>query len=173
MHKVGGGVGDTETEKVVHLSGENSQRNTCRKAHNDRVGNELDDVSQFEQAHNNEQYARHNHGDKQTCQTVLLNDTVDDDNECARRSANLHFAPAESRDDKARNDGGNKPLGRSYTRRDTERNRQRNSHHAHDDTGNRILQKTLHGVAAHSRKEFGTEHVLEREKVLHRNTMQG
>ena len=89
------------TKEVVHLRRENGQRNTCREAHDHRIRHKLNDTAQFEHTHENEHDTRHDRGDEQACEPVLLNNAINDDNERARRTANLHLATAESRNDKS------------------------------------------------------------------------
>ena len=149
------------TEEVVHLRGENGQRNTCREAHNHRIRHKLDDTAQLEHAHENKHDTRHDCGDEQARESVLLNHTIDNHNERARRTANLHFATTESRDDKSCNDSRDKTFSWSDARGDTKSNCQWDSHYADDNSCHRVLQQFLFGVALQRMEELRLKNIVE------------
>ena len=111
-----------KAEYIGHLCGEDSDGDTARKAHDDGIGDELDDRSQLEYTQQHQDDTCHQCGYDEACFTILLDDAVDDDDERTCRSANLYLAAAQQGDDETRDDGGyNTFLGR-YTRRNAESN---------------------------------------------------
>ena len=132
VNKIGRNTLDIHTEKVVHLGRKNGERNTRRETYDNRIWNKLDDITQFEYTHEDEQYTRHDRGDEQTREAMLLNDTVDNDNEGAGRTTNLYLASTKSGNDKTGNNSCDEAFSRTYTRCDTKSDSQRNS----NDTNN-------------------------------------
>ena len=114
-------IAQTQTEEIVHLGRENGQRDTCRKAHDNRVGNELDHRSQMRYTHQYQQDTRHHGSDHQTAQTELLDDTIDNNDECTGRTAYLHFTSSENGNQQTGDDRRYQTFRRTNTRRDTKR----------------------------------------------------
>ena len=96
---------DVETQKVFYLGGEDSEGNTAGEAYDDGVGYVADDGSKTKHAKQDEEEACHNGGDGQACETVLLDDAVDDDDEGSCGTAYLHAATTKGADGKACDDG--------------------------------------------------------------------
>ena len=134
-------VGQTETEEIVHLGGENRDGYTRCESDNNRIGDELDDRAEVEQTHNNEDDTCHNRGDSQSGKTILLDDAVDDDNKSAGGTAYLHFAAAKKRDDESGDDGRDKSFSGADSGRDTEGDGKRDSYDTDDDAGESVLGK--------------------------------
>ena len=67
--------------------------------------NERDGVTELRDAHDDEDHAGHERGDGEAIDTVLLHDAVDDHDECAGGSADLHARSAQQRDQEAGDDG--------------------------------------------------------------------
>ena len=105
LYEIGRYILQVHTKEVVHLGGEDSQCDTCGEANDYGVWHKLDDIAQLEQSHQYEQYARHDSGDEQSRDAMLLNHAIDNHDKRSCRTANLHFAATESRDDKSRDDG--------------------------------------------------------------------
>ena len=153
-------VGDTQAEEVVHLRREDGYRDTRREADNHRIRHELDDISQLEYAHDNQQDTRHDSGYQQSCQPMLLDNAVDNHDKRTRRAPYLHLAAAECRDDETRDNRRYQALRRTHARRDTEGDCQRDSHNTDNDSCHCVLQETLLVVAFHARKQLRSKHFL-------------
>ena len=82
------------------LGGEDGEGDTAGEAHHDGVGNEADDGAQFENAHQQENDARHDSGDGQSFDAVLLDDAVHDDDERAGGTSDLHAAATQGQSEK-------------------------------------------------------------------------
>ena len=132
IDEIGRNTLNIHTEKVVHLGRKNGERNTRRETYDNRIWNKLDDITQFEYTHEDEQYTRHDRGDEQAREAMLLDDTIDNDDEGAGRTTNLHLATTKSRDDEAGNDSRDESFGRTYARCDTKSDSQRNSDDTND-----------------------------------------
>ena len=85
-------VPELQSEDIRHLCGEDGDGDAAREAHDDGVGDELDDRPQPEDAQHDEDDARHQCGGDEARLAILLDDAVDNDDERARRSAYLHLA---------------------------------------------------------------------------------
>ena len=79
------------TQQVFHLCGEDSDGDTAGETYHDGVGNILDNGSQTQHAQHDEEYTSHQRGDGQSLDAILLDDTVDDDDEGTCRSSNLYL----------------------------------------------------------------------------------
>ena len=98
---------------------------------------------------------------------MLLDNAIDDHNKRTRRTTYLHLATTKRRDDETSNNGSDKSLCRTYTRRNTKSNRQRDCYNTYNHTRYGILEKLLLIIGADGREEFWTKHVLERKKSFH------
>ncbi len=106
------------------------------------------------QSHQDEQYTRHDGGYCQSGQTVLLDNAVDDDNECPRGTSYLHFAAAEDGYQQSGYDSRHKTLCRSHARGYTEGDSQGDGYNAHDDTRQGILSELTPAVVAQRMQQF-------------------
>lgn len=84
-------------QQVGNLGGEDRQGDAGGESHHDRIGDELDDRAEAEEAHQNQQHAGHEGRHQQPGLAVLLDDAIDDDDEGPRRAADLHAAAAQQR----------------------------------------------------------------------------
>ena len=98
IYEISRNIAQPQTKEIIHLGTENGQGYTGSETYNDGVGNELNDRTETRQAHGYQQDTRHDGSDHQPGESVLLNDTVYDDDERTRRTAYLHFAAAENGD---------------------------------------------------------------------------
>ena len=73
--------------------------------------------------HDNQDDTGHNGCNNETALSILLDNAINNDNECSGRSSNLHTASAEEGDKEACNDGGVKTLNRAYAGCDGKGNR--------------------------------------------------
>ena len=140
-------LGDVQAQEILHLRQPDQHRDAIGEADDDRHGDEAHQRAQLEQPHQKKQHARERGGNDQVAHAVALDDAVDDDDERARRPANLHPAAAEQRDQKARNDGREQPRLRLEPRRNRKRHGQRQGDHAHREAGGQVFPEPLTAVA--------------------------
>ena len=134
-----------QSEEVLDLCGENGDGNTARKAHHDGVRDELDDGAELARTEQNEEHAGHHRGNHQPRQSELgvTHNAVDNDDEGARRSANLHPASAQGRDDETADDGRQNALRRRHARGDAKGYGKRKGHNAHYQAGHEVGHQLL------------------------------
>ena len=77
-------------------------------------------TSESRYAEDYENHTRHNSGDDESVDAEALDDSINDHDERARRSADLHPRAAQRRDDESGNDGGVKAAVRRYSAGDRE-----------------------------------------------------
>ena len=65
----------------------------------------FDDRPQAEESQQDQEYARHDRGDGQSLDAVLLDDAIDDHDECTCGAADLYATAAERRCEEAGDDG--------------------------------------------------------------------
>ncbi len=152
--KVGGHDGHRQAEQVLDLRGEDGEGNTAGEADNDRVRNVLDDRAEMQHAEHNEEDTRHQRGDGQSLETVLLDDAIYYNNERARRSTDLNLRASENGDDETGDDGGDDALLGCHARGNTEGNGQRQGDDAHDDACQQVGRQLLAVVMLKYRKQF-------------------
>lgn len=136
-----------QSEKVLHLTGEDDHRDPRCEACDDGIGNELDQRTHARQPEDHEDGAGDQRADDKSFVAVLCDDAVDDDHERAGGTTDLHAAAAEGRDEKAGDDRRVKPtLGRhsgSDGEGEGERKRDDADHHA----GNHVARQRFAGIA--------------------------
>jgi hypothetical protein len=88
----------------------------------------------MQQAEHDQKHTGHQRGNGQALEAVLLDDAVDDNNERARRTADLYLRTSEDGDEQTGHDGGDDALLRRNARGDAEGNGQGQGYDAHDDT---------------------------------------
>ena len=104
-----------------------------------------------------EQHAGHQRGDGESVDAVLLHDAVDDHDERAGRSADLHARAAERGDEEAGDDGGPQAAVRRHAAGDRERDRERQRDDADDDARGEVSRRTARGRSPFSvESSFGT-----------------
>src|SRR5262249_41045845 len=112
---------------------------------------------------------RHERRDREAIDAVALDDSVDDDDERARGTADLDARAAERRDEESRDDGGPETGRGGEAAGDREGDRQRDRDDADDDAGREGADAEVaaggeggaglrRGVAAERRGELGDEH---------------
>ena len=148
---------EVEPEEVGDLRGEDRHGDTARKAHDDRIGDELDDRAQPAKPHDQQQDAAHERSDEQSRFAVLLDDAVDDDDEGARGASDLHAAAAQQRDDESSDNGGDDALFGRHARSDTEGDGQRQGDDADNDAGHQVAQEIRAGIVLQRIEELGSE----------------
>ena len=107
----------------------------------------------MEHAHQDEECAGHERRDGEAAHAVLLDDSVDDDDEGAGRTADLDLAAAEEGNEETGHDGRQDAGLRRGARRDTERDGERQRHDTYDDTCEQVLYEGLFVVAVLERRE--------------------
>src|ERR1051326_8127646 len=95
-----------EPEGGVDLLASDQNRDTGGEANRHRMGNELDGRPETSHAQYHEDHAGHDCCDRQAIDAVLLDDAVDDDDERARRPADLHTRTTERGDEESSDDRG-------------------------------------------------------------------
>ena len=145
---------DAETEHIVHLSRENRECDTTGKANNHWIWHEFNDISQFENSNQNQDDSRHDCGNHQASQTMLLDYAVNYHDESACRTANLHLATAKKRDDESRDDSRHEAFRRTDARSDTKGDSQRQRHNTHNKSCHCICRKLRFIVVLQAAKEF-------------------
>ena len=144
-------------EQVCDLRRENRQGDAGCEPHHDGIRNEPDDGTEFEQPHRNQQHAGHERRNQQPRFAVLLDDAVDNDDEGARRAADLYPASAQQRDDEPRDHSRDDSLFGRHARSDTEGDSQRQGHDAHNQAGHQVGRKRLARIPPEHFEEPGTE----------------
>ncbi len=93
-----------KSQQVLHLAGEDDQGDAGGESESDRVWDELDGPAESGESHDDKDDARHQSRDPQSVEPVLLDDSVDNHDEGAGRSPDLHPGAAQRRDDESRDD---------------------------------------------------------------------
>ena len=134
---------DLQAEKLLHLPGEDDDRDAGGEPGGHRVGDELDHGPELERPEDDEDDAGHQRGQDQPLVAELVDHAGDDDDEGPGRPADLHAAPAQQRYQKPRDDRGIKPLLGAHVRGDGKGDRQRQRDHPDRHPGQKIAQKKL------------------------------
>ncbi len=135
-----------QSQKIRDLPECDDDGDARRKADCYRERDKFDDRSELCNAENDKHDARH---ERRCCKPVVAvfrNDSIDDDNECACRTADLETAPAEKGNCKARDNRRVEAFFRSHAARNSERNRQRKRQDADNQTGHQIFGEKLFGI---------------------------
>ncbi len=132
-----------QSEDVLDLSREYRHCNTRSESHDDGIRYEADDRPETQKSHQQQHQACHERRDRKPVDTMLSDDTVDDDDECSGRASDLHFATTEERDDEATDDGCDQTFRRRYTTGYTEGDGQRQGDDTDDDACSEILEECL------------------------------
>ena len=91
LNKIARNRSHRQTEEILDLRGKDGQGDTRGKAHYNGVRNIFDDGAQMEHTKHNEEDTRQKCGNGQTLETILLDNTINNNNECARRTTYLNF----------------------------------------------------------------------------------
>ena len=105
----------------------------------------------MQHAEHDEEHARHQRGYGQSLEAILLDDAIDNNNERARGTANLHLRSTKDRDDETGDDGGDDTLLGRHTRGNTKGDGQWQGNDADDDTSQEVGRKLLSAVILESR----------------------
>jgi hypothetical protein len=119
--------------------------------------NELHHTAESRDSHYDENDSRHECRDNQSVDAEFLDNAVDDDDERARRSANLNPGAAQGADEKAGNNGRPKTATGSDAARNRECNCERERDYADNYAGNRIIEKLFTIVVLERRYNFGNQ----------------
>jgi hypothetical protein len=133
--KSGRHIAHAQAEEVLQLAREDHDCNAAGEARHDRVWNELDGAAQPRQTEQREDHASHHRRHEQPINAVLLHDAVNDDDECARRPADLHARAAQRRDQESGYDGGVQATVGRDAARNGECNGERQRDNADNDAG--------------------------------------
>jgi hypothetical protein len=146
--KFSGQCSDFEAEKIFDLAENDEHRDAVGETDDERARKEFDQVTHAHCAHRDQHAARHDGADEQVGVTVLRDDAVHDDDERARRPADLHTRTAQERDDEAGDDGGEDARFRFRTGCDREGDSEWQSDHADRDTCGEVGSETRAVIAA-------------------------
>ena len=146
-----------QTEEVFDLGGEDGDGDTAGESYHNRVGDIFDDGAEMEQTEEHQEGTRHEGGNGQSLDAVLLDDAVDDDDKRTGRSAYLHLAATEYRDDETGHDGCDDTLFGSHSRCDTEGDGQRQGHDTHNDSRHHIGGEILLVVVPQGVEDLGSK----------------
>ena len=145
-------IGQSETEEIIHLGREDRDCNTGSETDDNGVGHELNHRPETRKTHEDKQYTRHHGSDHQTGQTVLLDDTVDDNDEGACGTTDLHLTSTEHGDDQTGYDGCDQTFRRAYSGGYTEGDSEGYGNDADNDSGQGILTELCTRVVAQCMK---------------------
>ena len=143
-----------QAEEILDLRGEDGEGDTRRESHDDGIWDVLDDGTQMEHAEHDEEHTRHQCGNGQSFEAVLLDDTIYDNNKRARWSTDLHLRSTEDGNNETCHDGSDDTFLRCHARRDTEGDGQRQGHDTHDDTCQQVGHELLTVVMLQRGKQF-------------------
>lgn len=101
---------NVKPENIFELACKNDQRDAGGEADRDRIGDVFDDRAKAERTHEDEHNTGHKGRDGQAVISVLLDDTIDDDDEGACGAADLDPASAEEGNKEAGNNSRDKSL---------------------------------------------------------------
>ena len=97
-------IPEIQSEDIGNLCSKDSDGNTAGEAHNDGIRNKLDNCSQFEHSQQNEDDTCHQRCYDQSRFSILLDDTINNNDEGTGRSADLYFASSKKGNDETSND---------------------------------------------------------------------
>ena len=97
----------------------------------------------MQHAHQDKESSCHECGYAKAAHAVLLDDTVNDNDESSGRTANLNLAASKEGDDETCNDCSQNTGLRSCSRCNTERDGKRQSHNTYNYTCKQVLNKCL------------------------------
>ena len=137
-----------ETEDVTHLCGENGDGNTGGEAHNDGVGDELDERTQAERTQRHKDNSGQNGGDEQALQSVfgIVDNTIYNNNESSRGTSNLYLGTSQQRNEETGDDGRDDSLLGRYATGDTKCDGKGERHNTYNNASHEILHEHLAAV---------------------------
>ena len=137
-----GGRGD-DSEETPQLKNHHRDRDPHGESGDDREGNEVDQLSQFQKAEEQEDQARESGGDHQSGGAEFLDDRNQDDDEGGGRPRDLIFRPSENPRHKAAYNRRVESRLRRHAGGDRERHRERQRDRAHNDPGDGVTEKAV------------------------------
>lgn len=141
IHKMRRCFSDRQAEEVGDLGGEDNERDPAGEAHRYRIRDVFDGIAQARKAHDDENNTGHESRHGKPVVAVLLDDPEYDDDEGARRAADLHAAAGQGGNNKPRDNPRDKPLFRLDARGNGKGDRQRQGHDADNDPGEEVVGK--------------------------------
>ena len=148
---------ERKSQSIRNLRGENRQCDTAREAYHHRIGNELDDGPELEDAQQYQHYSGQHGGDGQSAESVGLDHAVNYDDEGSCRASDLDLASAQERYYETCNDGCDNAFFRGDAGCDGEGDGQRKGNDANDEAGHQVRGKCLLVVFLDTIEEFGLE----------------
>ncbi len=147
-------------EQILDLSRKDDDRNACREAGDHRLGDVLDPRPEAGEARDDQHQAGEGGREEQTVEAVARDHIEHDDDEGARRTADLKTAAAEPGNQKPRNHRGHEALFGRAAGRDAERHRERKRNDRYGQARDRVLPKVFEPVPqAQHREQFWDEQV--------------
>ena len=146
FHGLNGLFRVAHTEKVLPLSDEDGHGDTGGKAGGDGVGDEADQTAQLQNAHQDQDDARHDGGEGQPAHAVLRHDARHNGGKGGGGARDLHPAAAEEGDQEARDNGGVDALLRADAAGQRQRDGKGQCDDGHDDARYRVLGELLAGI---------------------------
>jgi hypothetical protein len=145
--EVGRHLLDPQAEQVLQLRDGDQHRDAVGEADDDRDRDRAHDRAELQPAEHEQQDAGEDGRDHQPGDAVALHDAVDDDDEGARRPADLHARAPERRDQHAGDDRGEEALLGLDAARDRERHRERQRDDPDGDAGAEVGSEAAAVVA--------------------------
>ena len=127
-----------QAKQVLDLARKDDHGDAAREADDHGVWNELDRASELREAHDDEEYARHQRRHRESVDAVLLDNAVDNHHKCAGRPSDLDARPAERRNEEPSHDRGPEAPARRDTTGNGKSDGQRKRDDADDDAGREV-----------------------------------
>ena len=143
----GGNIIDGEAEEIFDLRAEDDDRDAAGETGGDGIGDELDHRAEARETHDEEHDAGHSGADDEILNAVLRDGGVNDANESAGGSADLHAGTAERRDEKTGDDGGPETGLRFDAGGDAEGHGERKGDDADGESGGEVGGEVRAGVS--------------------------
>src|SRR6266550_1885254 len=146
-----------QPQKILYLARENDDRYSTGEPDDDRMRNELDCGAELGDAKRYEYQTGHDRRHDEAVDSVSLDNSVDDDDECASRPADLHTRAAEGGDQESSNDRRVEAAVGSDTAGDCERDCEGESDYADNDAGDQIRSELRSAIRPEGRYGFRDE----------------
>ena len=150
MHALGEVVGRPrrhKAEQVLELQHADDGPDAGGETGGDRMGNELDEPSQPEESHRDEDQSRHRARDEEAADSEARHDGREDHHERGGGPRHLEARSAEQRHDRAGDDRGVEAVLRRHSDGDGERHRKRERDDADHDTGEDVGAQLARPIA--------------------------
>ena len=169
--EIGRHLGDLQAEQVAHLRERDQYRNAVGEANDHTHWHVTHQGAQPEQTEQEKQHTGAGGGDQQVGHAVALDDAVDDHDEGAGRSADLHRGTSQRRDDEASDDGGPQTGFGLEPAGNGKRHGQRQRHDAHRDARTHVAHQFVPGVALEVLNQARAEWGKRRQSLEHRQML--